>query len=65
MPDCDRECYTIGGPWIAEDPDCPIHGTDFVSARERASSELMDEVLAAASGSAAHEPRTRGTAVGS
>ncbi len=21
------ECYKIGGPWIAEDPDCPIHGT--------------------------------------
>ena len=20
------ECYTIGGPWIAEDPDCPAHG---------------------------------------
>ena len=20
------ECYQVGGPWIAEDPDCPIHG---------------------------------------
>ena len=20
------ECYQIGGPWIAEDPNCPIHG---------------------------------------
>ena len=20
------ECYTVGGPWIAEDPDCPQHG---------------------------------------
>ena len=20
------ECYMIGGPFIAEDPDCPIHG---------------------------------------
>ena len=21
------ECYQVGGPFIAEDPDCPIHGT--------------------------------------
>jgi len=21
------ECYQVGGPWIAEDPDCPIHGS--------------------------------------
>jgi len=20
------ECYTIGGPFIAEDPECPAHG---------------------------------------
>lgn len=20
------DCYKIGGPWIAEDPDCPEHG---------------------------------------
>ena len=20
------ECYLIGGPWIAEDPACPVHG---------------------------------------
>ena len=20
------ECYKIGGPWIAEDPNCPTHG---------------------------------------
>lgn len=23
---CDHECYMIGGPWIAENPNCPIHG---------------------------------------
>jgi hypothetical protein len=23
------ECYQIGGPFIAEDPDCPIHGNAF------------------------------------
>lgn len=22
------ECYKIGGPFIAEDPDCPAHGVD-------------------------------------
>lgn len=22
------ECYTIGGRFIAEDPDCPIHGRE-------------------------------------
>ena len=23
---CEYECYKIGGPWIAENPNCPIHG---------------------------------------
>lgn len=23
---CEYECYRIAGPWIAENPDCPIHG---------------------------------------
>lgn len=22
------DCYKIGGPFIAEDPDCPVHGTE-------------------------------------
>ncbi len=22
---CNYECHQIGGPWIAENPDCPIH----------------------------------------
>ena len=25
---CDYECYQIGGPWIAENPACPVHGTE-------------------------------------
>lgn len=25
---CQSRCYEIGGPWIAEDPNCPIHGVD-------------------------------------
>jgi hypothetical protein len=24
MPRC--QCYQIGGPFIAEDPECPVHG---------------------------------------
>ena len=27
------ECYMIGGPWIEEDPNCPIHGRE--AQRER------------------------------
>ena len=23
---CGHQCFEIGGPWIAEDPSCPIHG---------------------------------------
>jgi hypothetical protein len=23
---CGYECHKIGGPWIAENPKCPIHG---------------------------------------
>lgn len=25
---CGHECYKIGGPWIAEDPNCPVHGQE-------------------------------------
>ena len=25
---CNHECYKIGGPWIEEDPSCPIHGVN-------------------------------------
>jgi len=28
--DCGHQCHQIGGPWIAEDPNCPIHGTNGV-----------------------------------
>lgn len=23
---CGYQCHQVGGPWIAENPDCPIHG---------------------------------------
>ena len=29
MP-CAYRCHEIGGPWIAENPDCPIHGHNGV-----------------------------------
>jgi hypothetical protein len=25
---CGYECHQVGGPWIAENPACPIHGPD-------------------------------------
>lgn len=25
---CEHECYLIGGPWIAENPNCPAHGSN-------------------------------------
>lgn len=27
-PQCTGNCFLIGGPFIAEDPDCPVHGRD-------------------------------------
>jgi hypothetical protein len=30
------DCYRIGGPWIAEDPNCPVHGTEAQRKRETA-----------------------------
>ena len=25
---CEYQCYEVGGPWIAENPNCPVHGTE-------------------------------------
>lgn len=33
------DCYRIGGPFIAEDPDCPIHGRE---AQEREKQERIE-----------------------
>ncbi len=32
MSHCAYKCHMIGGPWIAENPSCPVHGRD---ARDR------------------------------
>lgn len=31
---CPWQCHEIGGPWIAENPDCPFHGTNPVDVEE-------------------------------
>ena len=31
---CPWRCHEIGGPWIAENPSCPFHGTDPVDLDE-------------------------------
>jgi hypothetical protein len=36
------ECHQIGGPFIAEDPDCVVHGWRRGD-RERASGDLLEE----------------------
>ena len=36
------ECYQIGGPFIAEDPDCPLHGTDAQRQREEYDNAMAD-----------------------
>lgn len=36
------QCYQIGGPFIAEDPDCPVHGTEAQAARARQEAEESD-----------------------
>jgi len=33
----------IGGPWIAEDPNCPVHGAD--AQREREEMEVRDRSI--------------------
>ena len=39
---CGHQCHQIGGPWIAEDPSCPIHGTEAQQQLERSESVKDD-----------------------
>jgi hypothetical protein len=25
---CGYQCHEIGGPWISENPECPVHGIE-------------------------------------
>ena len=37
------ECFKIGGPFIAEDPDCPIHGqSGILRIEEEQKRELLE-----------------------
>lgn len=38
------ECYQIGGPFIAEDPDCPAHGTEAQRRRATSFSEYWSSL---------------------
>ena len=38
------ECYQVGGRFIAEDPDCPIHGRD-AQAAERSRNSVNKDYL--------------------
>ncbi len=48
---CQSRCYEPGGPWIQEDPNCPIHGYEAQRAerereQERQEREEREEDLA-------------------
>ena len=37
------ECYKVGGPFIAEDPDCPVHG--WAAQREQEERQRESQAL--------------------
>lgn len=41
---CGYQCHEIGGPWIAENPDCPIHSREAVEEQEREERERQQLV---------------------
>lgn len=44
---CGYQCYEIGGPWIAENPNCPVHGIDAQAeqrSRDRVKDELREQI---------------------
>jgi hypothetical protein len=43
---CGYECHQVGGPWIAENPACPIHGADG-QRRDRDLERLSERVESA------------------
>lgn len=48
---CGYQCHEVGGPWIAENPDCPIHGLAAQSEQESREEEKtrLKEALCEAS----------------
>ena len=53
------ECYQIGGPWIAEDPNCPAHGRgglqDELEEAEAVIEQLREEISALRAAAACHD----------
>ena len=45
MSDCGYDCHQVGGPWIAENPDCPVHGGVGGLANERPMSDRLTEAV--------------------
>jgi hypothetical protein len=45
MSTCGHHCHEVGGPWIAEDPDCPVHGSH--AQEEEAEVDFLREELEA------------------
>lgn len=43
---CGHPCFIIGGPFIAEDPTCPVHGVTRQIFDQRSESDLCMDVLA-------------------
>jgi len=44
---CEHRCNEVGGPWIAENPACPVHGAEAVLERaihEREKKDLTAQV---------------------
>lgn len=40
---CGYQCHMIGGPYIAENPECPVHGV-AAQDRDRAKEGLRDRI---------------------
>lgn len=42
---CAYECYQVGGPWIAENPSCPVHGSHAIESREAKSDQIHSVLI--------------------
>lgn len=42
---CEHECHMVGGPWVAENPSCPLHGLQARQTREDRSSQIHDVLV--------------------
>lgn len=40
---CASQCFVPGGPWIAEDPNCPIHGHEAQREAEYREQERQEQ----------------------